>query len=164
MLSHLLVLLIWPKHGNPNIMATPLGNWVNFTLNIIKHSKDPRSLVRLAFTSLMVDNILLQMFIYIHLATPHSIILEDSTGGRTWKMARPHRRVEHTGWIWFKEFTVFVYHYVLSYFKPNQVYKDRKWCTTSSTHSFILSPMIVVLEHPWSEYTTCWGSHVLVDL
>ena len=39
-------------------------------------------------------------------------------------MARPHRRVEHTGWIWFKEFIVFVYHYVLSYFKPNQVYKD----------------------------------------
>ena len=39
-------------------------------------------------------------------------------------MARPHRRVEHTGWIWFKEFIVFVYHYVLSYFKPNRVYKD----------------------------------------
>ena len=39
-------------------------------------------------------------------------------------MARPHRRVEHTGWIWFKEFIVFVYHYVLSYFKPNQVSRD----------------------------------------
>ena len=39
-------------------------------------------------------------------------------------MSRPHRRVEHTGWIWFKGFIVFVYHYVLSCFKPNQVYKD----------------------------------------
>ena len=39
-------------------------------------------------------------------------------------MARHHTRVEHTGWIWFKDFIVFVYHYVLSYFKPNRVYKD----------------------------------------
>lgn len=39
-------------------------------------------------------------------------------------MARPHRRIEHMGWVWFKEFIVFVYHYVLSYFKPNQVYKN----------------------------------------
>ena len=39
-------------------------------------------------------------------------------------MARTHRRVEHMGWIWFKEFIVCVYHYVISLFKPNQVYKD----------------------------------------
>ena len=39
-------------------------------------------------------------------------------------MARPHRRIEHMGWIWFKEFIIFVYHCVLSYFKPDQVYKD----------------------------------------
>ena len=38
-------------------------------------------------------------------------------------MARPHRRVEHLGWILFKEFIVFIYHYVLSYFKPDQVNK-----------------------------------------
>ena len=39
-------------------------------------------------------------------------------------MARPHRRIECFGWIWFKEFIFFIYHYVLSYFKPDQVYKD----------------------------------------
>ena len=39
-------------------------------------------------------------------------------------MARHSRRIEHSGWVWFKEFIAFIYNHVLSYFKLDQVYKD----------------------------------------
>ena len=42
MLSHILVLPALPKHGNPNIMATPLGNiWVKHTLNTSRTQRIP---------------------------------------------------------------------------------------------------------------------------
>ena len=49
MLSHPLVLPIWPKHGNPNIMATPLGKILVFlSLQHHKNLGNLQSLVRLA--------------------------------------------------------------------------------------------------------------------